>query len=595
MKKIFKLCALSFTCALLTGIGVACGDGDTPAGETPDTPSGSYTVAFTDGEGFDYLFQNGQSASEYTLAYGEQITFSLDLGAFYAGTPTVLANSVALPESNGTYTLTVKENTTISVSGVVKDVSNMQGTGAHDDAFLVTRPIDLLYIAEQVNAGNQTYSTGAYVLGNNIDCKGEELEIIGDLNNDQAFFSGVFSCYTDSETGTMERYTISNFVINSDDSHYVGLFGCVQTNLTTTSSGMFYGIRLDNFTINVSTTGMAETEEKSLYCGSLIGYGIGVKTFLCDATNGEVNMFADDNYFAFAGGLIGCQQGYYEQSYNLVSMSEIAYVTVDVDVTVIKGVCLYAGGMVGYAFTNSLVAPAYVHNSYSTGTVSGALRSGGIAGGLSSHTSIATCYVSGDVVAYAGQSTMEEYCRAYAGGIVGQLENNAIVNDCFFLGDASASAYNRDTATKKYAYSGDFVGYADPKGTADVGAQSYVPRNCLAELPSNFEDLGFYNCNWVIKAGQAPKINYETSAEDVVITTTVLFVTKDEGVSLKVNNVSKTSYSVSNAYDPIVNAFNSGELDTYMQAVATGANAIGKNYLSYGYFFDAEEIEEEKS
>lgn len=586
MKKIFSIFALSFTCALFAGLGVACGEERQSQDDTTQTPTGSYTVDFTDGEGFDYLIQDVEGEDEFTLSYGEKIRFSLDVGAFYAGTPTVLANNVALPEADGVYTLTVKEDTTVSVSGIVKDVSNMPGTGAHDDAFLVTRPIDLLYIAQQVNAGNQTYSTGAYVLGNDIDCKGEELDIIGDLNNDQAFFSGVFSCYTNSETGEMERYTISNFVINSDDSHYVGLFGCVQTNLTTTSSGMFYGIRLDNYTINVSTTGMGEMEEKSLYCGSLMGYGIGVKTFLCEATNGELNVFADDNYFSFVGGLIGCQQGYYEQSYNLVSTSEIAYVKTDVDVTIVKGVSLYAGGIIGYAFTNSLVAPAYIHNSFSTGTVSGALRSGGIAGGLSGHTSIASCYASGDVVAYAGQSTVEDYCKAYAGGIVGQLENDAIVNDCFFLGDTAASAYNKNTATKKYTYTGDFVGFADPKGTASISAQTHAPRNCLAQIPTDFLALGFYACNWVLQEGKAPEINYETSAEEVVITLNIHFVTKDEGINLKVNGVSSTSYSVTNAYDPIVNAFNSGELATYMQATATGENANGRNYLSYGYFFD---------
>lgn len=584
MKKIFKIFALSFTCALFAGLGVACGE-DEPQQQTPP-PSGEFSVSFTDGEGFDYLLDDGLTGDNHTLSYGEKISFSLDVGAFYAGTPTVLANNVALPNANGTYTLTVKEDTVISVSGIVKDVSNMPGTGAHDDAFLITRPIDLVYIAEQVNAGNQIYSTAAYVLGNDIDCKGEELQIIGDLNNDKAFFSGVFSCYTNSETGEMERYTISNFVINSDDAHYVGLFGCVQTNLTTTSSGMFYGICLDNYTINVSTAGMDEMEEKSIYCGSLMGYGIGVKAFLCDATNGEINVFADDNYFAFAGGLIGCQQGFYEQNYNLLSLSEIAYAKVDVDVTIVKGVTLYAGGIIGYAFTNSLVAPAYIHNSFSTGTVSGALRSGGIAGGLSEHTSIASCYATGDVVAYAGQSNMEEYCRAYAGGIVGQLENDAIVNDCFFLGDTSASAYTKDTATKKYAYSGDFVGYADPKATASINAQTHAPRNCLAQLPTDFESLGFYDCNWVIKEGEAPEINYEMSAEEVVITLNIQFVTKDAGVNLKVNGVSSTSYSVTNAYDPIVNAFNGGNLLTYMQATATGENAEGRNYLSYGYFFD---------
>lgn len=584
MKKLFSTFLLSLTCAVSAGIGVACAK----ESETQQPQLGQFAVDFIDGEGFSYILENGEKAEDFSLAEGESFSFRLDVGAFYGGTPTVLANNVAIPSSDGLYTVTAKADTVITVNGIAKDVSNMIGTGAHDDAFLVTRPIDLVYIAEQVNAGNQMYSTAAYVLGNDIDCKGEELEIIGDLNNDQAFFSGVFSCYTNQDTGEMERYTISNFVINSDDSNYVGLFGCAQTNLTTTSSGMFYGIRLDNFVINASTTGMAESEEKSIYCGSLIGYGVGINSYLCEATNGEINIFADDNYFAFTGGLVGCQQGYYEQSYNLISASEIAYANVDVDVTVVKGVSLYAGGIIGYAFTNSFVAPAFIHNSYSTGTVSGAIRAGGIAGGLSQFTSIASCYSSGDVIAYAGNSTIEEYKKAYAGGLVGQLENDAIVNDCFVLGDVASSSLTSDTATNKYAFTGDFVGYADENGTASVNGVSHGARNCIKNLPENYESLGFYSCNWVFTDGQAPIINYETSAEEIDITLNVYFVTKDDDVLLKVNNVTKTSYTVTNSYEPIVNAFNYGALATYMKATAEGTATTGRNYLSYGYFFDRE-------
>ena len=142
MKKIFKIFALSFTCALFAGLGVACGE-DEPQQQTPP-PSGEFSVSFTDGEGFDYLLDGGLTGDSHTLSYGEKISFSLDVGAFYAGTPTVLANNVALPNADGTYTFTVKEDTVISVSGIVKDVSNMAGTGAHDDAFLITRPIDLV-------------------------------------------------------------------------------------------------------------------------------------------------------------------------------------------------------------------------------------------------------------------------------------------------------------------------------------------------------------------------------------------------------------------------------------------------------------------
>ncbi|MBQ8684629.1 MAG: hypothetical protein IJ514_00465 [Clostridia bacterium] len=584
MKKRFGLFLLSLTCATAAVAAVACAKNE-------EGSNGSYTVSFVDGEGFDYKLVNNESESPSSIVVkeGDALSFTLDIGAFYAGTPTVLANNVAVASADGVYTVTVKQNTQISVNGITEDVSNMVGTGAHDDAFLVTRPIDLLYIAEQVNAGNQTYATAAYVLGNDIDCKGEELEVIGDLSTDQSFFSGVFSCYTDSETGAMERYTISNFVINSDDSSYVGLFGCVQTNLTTTSSGMFYGIRLDNFTINASTSGMREEAEQVMYCGSLIGYGVGANAYLCEATNGTLNVFADDNYFAFAGGLIGCQQGYYEQAYGLQSVSEITYATVDVDVLTVKGVTLYAGGIVGYAFTNSLVAPAYIHNSYSTGTVSGALRAGGIAGGLSQYTSIAACYTTGDVIASAGISTTDEYCKAYAGGIVGHAENDTIVNDCFALGDVAATA----KTGAHYAFTNDFVGGGDQSAAVGVNSVQYTVLNCLNALPTDYSALGFYDHDWVLpqegEENHAPAINYESSAAEVSTTLNVYFVTKDENVTLTVSGVNKTDYTVTNAYEPIVDAFNSGYLPVYMTATATGTGvASGAKYLSYGYFFDRE-------
>ena len=587
MKKRLGLLLLSLTCGLATACAVACSK------ETEQQNTGVYTLSFTDGEGFSYQLIGEENAKKdvttLSVNSGDTVSFTLDIGAFYAGTPTVLANNVAVASADGVYTVTVKQNTKISVSGIQKDVSNMIGTGAHDDAFLVTRPIDLVYIAEQVNAGNQTYTTASYVLGNDIDCKGEELEIIGDLSTEQSFFSGVFSCYTNSETGDMERYTISNFVINSDSSSYVGLFGCVQTNLTTTSSGLFYGICLDNFTINASTSGMREDAEQVMYCGSLIGYGVGANAYLCEATNGTINLFADENYFSFAGGLIGCQQGYYEQAYNLLAPSEITYATVDVDVLTIKGVTLYAGGITGYVFTNSLVAPAFIHNSYSTGTVSNALRAGGIAGGLSQYTSIANTYSTGDVIASAGISTTEEYCYAYAGGLVGHAENDTIVNDSFVLGQQSATAKKGAS----YAIKNSFVGGGEVAGTKGVNAKKYMEQNCLTALPTEYAKLGFYDYDWVLpKEGEensAPAINYESSATEVSTKLDIVFVTQDEDVALKVNGVAKTDYTLTNSYEPLINAFNRGYLPMYMTAVATGDGvATDAKYLSFGYFFDRE-------
>jgi hypothetical protein len=127
----------------------------------------------------------------------------------------VLVNDTpSVPNSEGLYTVEVTENVTLKVEGVRKDVSNMVGSGAFDDAFLVTKPIDLLYIAEQVNAGNYAYVTGSYILANDIDCGGEELEVIGDLRTENSYFAGCFTCPSDSETGDYTPTTISNFVIN---------------------------------------------------------------------------------------------------------------------------------------------------------------------------------------------------------------------------------------------------------------------------------------------------------------------------------------------------------------------------------------------
>lgn len=595
MKKLFPIVLLSISCACTLAAASACKESESSSGSNGSSSDKAYTVSFTAGEGFDYVLtgeHENANTNSLEIAENETVSFTLDVGAFYAGNPTVLANNVTVASLDGVYTVTVKADTKITVNGITKDVSNMSGTGAYDDAFLVTRPIDLIYIAEQVNAGNETYSTAAYVLGNDIDCKGEELKVIGDLSNDSAFFSGCFVSYSDPETGVMEkRYTISNFEINASNTSYVGLFGCVQTNLTTTSSGLFYGICLDNYSINASTENMSDDDSKVLYCGSLIGYGIGVNAYLCDATNGEINLYADANYFAFAGGLIGCQQALYEQSLNQIFTSEITYSTVDVDVTTISGTTLYAGGIAAYTFTNSLVAPAYIHNSYATGNISGGLRMGGIVGGLGQYTAIATCYATGDVLAQANsvEGTTEEYRVAYAGGIVGYAENDSSVADCFFTGDTLATA----TSGASYAFTSDFIAGGDLAGKLGVNAQKYLlfnqpVVNKATFTQADYAKIGFNNSDWIFENGKLPLINYETSADKVETVYTVHYLTKDEGVSITANGVSQTSFTLTDAYEPIVGAFNNGNLAVYLTGSAkkNGANLTGVNYLSYGYFFD---------
>ena len=358
MKKLFIGLLLSLSCACaVTAVG--CSE------ENNVAKDGKYTVDFTQADGWDFISDTKDGA---IVDYGTKVSFSVDVSVFYTGSPVVWVNDTPIaPANDGSYTVEVQEDVTIKVEGVRKDVSNMVGSGASTDAFVVTKPIDLLYIAEQVNAGNYAYVTGSYILANDIDCGGEELKIIGDYSTENAYFAGCFTCQSNSETGDYTPATISNFVINSNNSNNVGLFGAVMVMPSAFSSGLFYGINLDNFTINASITDPIDEANRSIFCGSLIGYGVGAKTYHCNVTNGTINLYADETYFSFVGGMFGYQQGLYDTSYGFFP-SEIAYSEVSVNINAIQGVTLYAGGISGYLATNSPASAAYIDNSYSTGS-----------------------------------------------------------------------------------------------------------------------------------------------------------------------------------------------------------------------------------
>ena len=587
-KKLTIAFLLSLSCACVC-LATACNNGN----DDPSSSSGTgetHTLTLQGGEGYtfqaDGLTYNA-TENEYTVSVQENTPFSfaVDLGAFYAGTPTVTVGGVALAEKNGMYSVTLSEDTTVSVSGVRKDVSAMLGSGSLDDAFVVSRPIDLVYIADQVNKGNEAYSRAYYVLGNDIDCKGEELKVIGDMNNENAFFSGCFSCVTDGTE--MERFTISNFTINAKDTGFAGLFGFVQSDMSITSSGLFYGIRIDNFTINATSTSLP-TGERSIYCGGLIGYGVGVKSYLCDATNGEINVACDINELSFVGGLFGILQGTFVPAYNYMGLAEVAYSTVDVDVNVLHGSTLAAGGIVGYTLTNSLVAPAFIHNSYSTGNITGAIRTGGIVGVLGQYTSVASSYASGNVVANARNTAdtdgfLPEFCIAYAGGLIGYAENDTVVNDSFSVSTLTAIAADGASAQKI----GKATGGMDEAGKTSVASQPHQVINCPETVDVNSllttltKDLGWQTVNWNIQDKTLPTINYEASTDSTTTTLTVHYVTKDgtEFKPVKVNQQETDSCSYIDSYAPLVDALNAGSLAQY-------AKTDNGGLLSYGYFFD---------
>ena len=572
---------------------VESSSGNASSGDSSSaTPSKTVNVTLTEGAGYSYVDSNLTGS---TMNAGDVLSFSIKMSVFYTGYPVVSVNGKAvLPNDDGVYNMELTEDTVVTVAGVQKEISSMQGSGAFDDAYVVSRPVDLLYIAEQVNKGVYSYVTGAYVLANDIDCGGEELEIIGDLSTENSYFSGCFSCLTNSETGEMERYTISNFTINSDDANYVGLFGAVYADFTVQSSGLFYGICLDNFTINASISADANLESGTIACGSLIGYGVGANLFLCDATNGTINLYGDTSYFSFAGGLIGYQQGFYNSSYGAYFPSEIVYSVADVDVKIVGGMALYAGGISGYLATNyPFGATAFIHNSYSHGNVSGALRSGGIAGGLGQYTSVSNCYATGEIVANCTQSLTDaitsspEYCYSHAGGLVGFAENDTIVNDSFFAGSTQAYAVSAGCAI-----TGDYIAGGYEKNNVSAISEKYVVDNCINNYdPKNIyaaiDVLGWQDYDWVFEDVTYPEIFYGTPSGDTPPTATMKFsYVSLDGEKITVNGSdshSETYFNMateaSNIYAPL-GAYIINGLGIYFQA--------DNNYLSFGFFFDKE-------
>ena len=618
MKKslITFLLSLSFACALGGFAGCNKDNSSTPDSSPADTSSDSsdssdtssdsgvteetgYTLHFTQNDGFEYIMETVDGKAYESLdgvkaQEGSVVSFNVDLGAFYTGYPIVLVNgsSIAL-DKNGLYTFTVTGESTIKVNGIERDVSNMEGDGSFSNAFIVTRPIDLLYIAEQVNKGVSAYVNGAFVLANDIDCKGEELEVVGNLRTENAYFSGCFSSNDNPDTLTTERYTISNFTINSDDSNYVGLFGAVYVNPSVEGSGLFYGISLDNFTITASLTNPIDPSTKTITCGALVAYGVGTRMYMCDATNGIMNVYADDIYFSYAGGLLGYQQSFYNESYGSYP-AEIAYSAVDVDINVLQGTVLYAGGISGYMVTNYQYTPVLLHNAYFTGNISGAFRSGGIAGYLGQYSSITNCYATGEISASVTTMSVDttpqsayEYLHAYAGGLVGFADNDSIVNDCFFVGNTKASTVSGNQSV--YAHTDALVAGGYDAGNLYATGEKYIVDNCLYGESVNIQNatalknaLIWNDADWLFENGKYPVINYDPVEETFTTTLTLRYVTKT-GATVTVNGETEKVFnyfdSAEGLYAPLADAFLGESLSPYLTA------DDGK-HLSFGYYFD---------
>ncbi|MBQ7913292.1 MAG: hypothetical protein IJ308_06105 [Clostridia bacterium] len=600
MKKYLIAFLLSLSCGFAFA-AVGCGENNTgnssDGGSSDIVYTGESTVTFVGGEGFEYITQTESGAE---IKNGEYVEFQIDLGGFYLdSSPVVYVNDMPIAhDDSGNYRVLVTQDATIRVENVKKDVSQIDSTGlgTMDSPFVVSKPIDLIYIADKVNSGVQSYVQGAYILAADIDCKGEELKVIGDSSTENAYFSGCFVCNYNSETGEVYDYSISNFKIKSRTANYVGLFGTVYADLSVSSSGLFYGINLENFTIEASLTDEHMGDSKTITCGSLIGYGVGATLYQCSATNGNVNLTANEYYFSYVGGLIGYQQAFYSPDFDYHFPSEIAYSHTDVNIRAFEGKVLGAGGIVGYMTTNyPSVSVASVHNSYALGDISGAMRSGGIAGTMGRYSVVSNCYASGMIyascnLALGDEDWPNEYKVASAGGLVGYAENDTIAHDCFFNGETGANA----AAGEDFTFTSPHVAFGDPAGYASVTAQKYIARdeNCLSTVDlSNVnylpETLGWGAHDWNFFANELPLINYSVTSSGFSFAFTLKYVDTD-GNPFDIKGVTESEivYFDSLRQDPYLSFgsfLENGVVPKYYDYDTTE-----NGYRTFGYFFDKE-------
>jgi hypothetical protein len=225
-----------------------------------------------------------------------------------------------------------------------------------------------------------TQLTWNYSLQNNVDFSECASYIVGagfvPVGDVSTYYTGHFQG---------NHYVLSNFVINSSATSYVGLFGAARKNISNVGF------------IDVNVTGDINT-------GSLVGY-LNCIAPLCYLENSYVDGGEIIGVGGATGGLVG--------NTNEKAIIENSYAR---NVTVISST--YAGGLLG-------AGQAKVINSYATGSVTGD-GAGGLIGllnvGGTANNSWSTSTLSG---------------TTYEGGLIGRFISATITNSYWFSGTSN--------------------------------------------------------------------------------------------------------------------------------------------------------------
>lgn len=521
-----------------------------------------------------------------TFDSGDTVSFTLTKSVYYTDDKfQVTANSIVLePDGNGVYSFEVMNATTVAVSGLVQEpgFTDRTGTGAGtaDNPYLISRPIDLYYIAALVEDPFYLgrFASAHYKLTADIDMKGEQLFIIGEYpeENSIATFMGEF----DGNGHSISNYYIEDHIIDQSNGEevalpYIGLFGVASA--TANSNVRIHDLTLENFEIEVDGSKI----ETGFYVGGLVGFGMGVEITNC-TVNGTVTAYGNSDTFGYVGGIIGRQQSFY-QSEDLYYYSIVDSCSSDVEITCASGNFYGAGGITAIAVSAAENASTGIINSYSVGNLSGAMNAGGIVGISDAYTSVVNCYSTGEVAARSNLTIMngqDTYCHASAGGIVGHLGSDALVANCFSVSDVSASvAVTQNPA--KFRHTGGIAGRKDESGGIYINSEAPAVHNSYSGSEVKTDEtffknsLGWTDGVWTFGNGY-PVLKTEGVSGGYNIT-----VVLPKGVAVKQQNTVVYTGTLNSCISDLYREANGkAAVDMFLTA-DSGAR-------SYGYFFDAD-------
>lgn len=548
-----------------------------------------------------YYYSDDVDVNKVTvLENGTQVKFTLRPSVYCApvnpqeGIIVLADTTIIWPDDNGVYTVEVTGNVKIQVRGLQQDTAftlrDDGGEGTAANPFKISKPIDLYYLAAYVNTDSFSSSIdfrGAYYeMTDDLDLKGEQLYIIGDLVATQsAFFYGDFN----GNGYTISNYHIKDYVIDQEVymnvfTPYIGVFGFAGAAVGARAANI-YNLNVENFEISADVTsatiigGRDDKNDKSFAVGGIVGYSVGATLTGCSAS-GKIEVTAAADSPAFAGGLVGYQTAAADTSVRYYSA--VRSCSSAVNITGYSGRIYAAGGITGYLASLNRGTSSFILNSYNTGEVRGAMNVGGIVGILGANSSVGNCYNTGYVSATSRETLVmgnnEQFAYAYAGGIAGFMDSDTIVYNCFGAGETP------------FAYSVNGDKYAAADGIAAFkaeGGEFYVETQKAVLMNNEVKGDGVYNkaffignlkwneVDWKFGEGEYPVINH--SSEETHFSYNIVFDLKGN----EIDGSTRVTVNAEDVYLPM-------SLWNLQQDGFAEFLDADNGLRSYGYYFDPE-------